>query len=266
MTKGLHKNSLRKGDNPHQWMIDDARMELIQQIKAEIERLKTDSITEESVSQDDNYYEGKISVCEELLTKLDTLQKQPVCEKKTDIVEDLKHYLATTSEEQIKKDWDELKEWGKVGPSVAEFLGWNQPVCEELEEELERFLIEDVDVIVNEDTEKVRIFDVDTGKEDIDITYSDLKNIARHFAQWQKEKDNEVADKALTTTIKLQQGWYEKGIAQGEKNMKEQMMKQLRSYCFEEIKRFPESNDASRATRETYYDIIGYLDKNYGCK
>ena len=40
MTKGLHKDSLRKVDNPHQWMIDDARMELIQQIKAEVERLK----------------------------------------------------------------------------------------------------------------------------------------------------------------------------------------------------------------------------------
>ena len=36
--KGLHKDYLRKGDNPHQWMIDDARMELIQQIKAEVER------------------------------------------------------------------------------------------------------------------------------------------------------------------------------------------------------------------------------------
>lgn len=41
MTKGLHKNSLRNGDNPHQWMVDDARMELIQQIKAEVERRKT---------------------------------------------------------------------------------------------------------------------------------------------------------------------------------------------------------------------------------
>ena len=38
MTKGLHKDSLRKVDNPHQWMIDDARMGLIQQIKAEVER------------------------------------------------------------------------------------------------------------------------------------------------------------------------------------------------------------------------------------
>ena len=38
MSKGLHKDSLRKVDNPHQWMIDDARMELIQQIKAEVDR------------------------------------------------------------------------------------------------------------------------------------------------------------------------------------------------------------------------------------
>ena len=53
---------------------------------------------------------------------------------KTNIVEDLKYYLSTTPKEQIEKDWESLKEWDKVGPSVSEFLGWKQPVCEELEE------------------------------------------------------------------------------------------------------------------------------------
>lgn len=62
-----------------------------------------------------------------------TLQEQPI---KTDIVEDLKHYLSTTPKEQIEKDWESLKEWGKVGPSVSEFLGWKQPICEGLEEDV----------------------------------------------------------------------------------------------------------------------------------
>ena len=86
--------------------------------------------------------------------------------------------------------------------SLLEFLDTlqEQPVCEGLEEEIESYI-----------------------SENGNIPY--LASIARHFAQWQKEKDNEVADKALTMSIKLQEGWYAKGIADGEKSMKEQMMK-----------------------------------------
>ena len=46
---------------------------IIEKIKAEVEWLKTTSISEESVSQDDNYYEGRISVCDDILNFLDTL-------------------------------------------------------------------------------------------------------------------------------------------------------------------------------------------------
>ena len=62
--KGLHKNSLRKGDNPHQWMIDDARQKVIRQIRAEVERLE-------------NYYTSVEWYVEALLSFLDTLQEQP---------------------------------------------------------------------------------------------------------------------------------------------------------------------------------------------
>lgn len=65
--KGLHHGSLRKVDNPMKWMIDDARMELIQQIKAEVERLK-------HFESSDNAW---ATLCE-LEGFLDTLQEQPV--------------------------------------------------------------------------------------------------------------------------------------------------------------------------------------------
>ena len=67
-----------------------------------------------------------------LLSFIDAVQEQPA-PKKTSIVDDLRHHLATTPKEQLEKEWEDLKEWGKVGPTVAEFLGWNQPVCEGLD-------------------------------------------------------------------------------------------------------------------------------------
>ena len=78
MTKGLHKDSLRKVDNPHQWMIDDARMELIQQIKAEVERLYDGEAPahDQQCDFDDGYFTGIDAISK----FLDTLQEQPVCE------------------------------------------------------------------------------------------------------------------------------------------------------------------------------------------
>ena len=52
------------------------------------------------------------------------------------IVEDLRHHLATTPKEQLEKEWEDLKEWGNVGPTVSEFLGWNKPSVKWLEEQL----------------------------------------------------------------------------------------------------------------------------------
>lgn len=86
MTKGLHKDSLQKVDNPHQWMIDDARMGLIQQIKAEVERRKKKAehyIEACKVSERPfEYWSGQKDVLE-LFEKefLSTLQEQPACEE-----------------------------------------------------------------------------------------------------------------------------------------------------------------------------------------
>lgn len=38
------------------------------------------------------------------------------------MLERLKKYLKETPPEQIKKDWDESKEFDKVGPTINEFL------------------------------------------------------------------------------------------------------------------------------------------------
>ena len=112
--KGLHKNSLRKVDNPHQWMIDDARMELLQQIKTEI---------------------------------IKRIDKRRLSEQAKNEFVSLLHFLDTLQE---------------------------QPVCEGLEEEIERYIPTSLAV-------KFPTTDIETIK-------SDIRYIARHFAQWQKEQ------------------------------------------------------------------------------
>lgn len=138
-------------------------VEVIEKVKAEVNRQKS-----YYYYINNSYNKKAVRVCNNLLSVLGYLEKeeksknstdqeQPV---KTNIVEDLKHYLSTTPKEQIKKDWESLKEWDKIGPSVSEFLRWNQPVCKGLEEEIKRFQKE--------------IWDHDTT----------LSDVARHFAQW----------------------------------------------------------------------------------
>ena len=119
MTKGLHKNSLRKVDNPHQWMIDDARMELIQQIKAEVEkRIKRNK--EEYAP--DGLFEVQDNLAK-LLNFLDTIQEQPVCENprptsapKTFRYNDRKYHIVTSFEDNgeihyVVKYFGRYKQW-----------------------------------------------------------------------------------------------------------------------------------------------------------
>ena len=42
--------------------------------------------------------------------------------KHPDMVANVKEYFANTPKEQIEKDWEELKHWNNVGPTVEEFL------------------------------------------------------------------------------------------------------------------------------------------------
>ena len=40
----------------------------------------------------------------------------------SNIVEELRKYLAETPKEQLEKDWEELKQWNDVGPTAKEYL------------------------------------------------------------------------------------------------------------------------------------------------
>lgn len=185
--------------------------EIIEKIRAEVERLYDGDAPkhDQQCDWEDGYFVGIAKV----LDILDTIQEQPV---KTNIVEELKHYHATTPKEQIEKDLESLKEWGKVSPSVSEFLGWEQPVCEGLEEmaeELaENYAYAKPDEVFSaykdgfiegyKAQKKQSELSCDGLEEEInrylepihaaDIQFepfTQMTKCARHFAQWQKEQD-----------------------------------------------------------------------------
>ena len=41
-----------------------------------------------------------------------------------DLVNSLQKYLDNTSQEQLDKNWEKLKEWENVGPSVEEYINY----------------------------------------------------------------------------------------------------------------------------------------------
>lgn len=85
---------------------------------------------------------------------------------------------------------------------LIDILAWldtlEEPVCEELEEELDRFIASGKSVTVD---------DYGTYK----VSYHDFKKIARHFAEWQKAKDDKMVDII-----------YQQGIEKGKDEMREQ--------------------------------------------
>lgn len=68
--------------------------------------------------------EGKIQAYKDILALIDSLQQE---QPKVDLVARLKHHLATTPKEQLKKEWKELEHWCNIGPTVEEFLYGEQP-------------------------------------------------------------------------------------------------------------------------------------------
>lgn len=57
-----------------------------------------------------------------------------------DMAANLKKYFANTPKEQIERDWDELKHWNNVGPTVEEFLyGKQNPVWSKEDEKMIEF-------------------------------------------------------------------------------------------------------------------------------
>lgn len=43
-------------------------------------------------------------------------------EKTNTLLDSLKEYFTNNTREQIEKDWKETEKWGKVGPTVDEFM------------------------------------------------------------------------------------------------------------------------------------------------
>lgn len=97
-----------------------------------------------------------------LLSIIDSLQQE---QPKVDLVAELKHHLATTSKEQLEKEWKELEPWNNIGPTVQEFLYGKQPEVD-LEKEVGDFW----DTVYGKDRRYTR-----------SINIYDFRNFARHF-------------------------------------------------------------------------------------
>ena len=154
---------------------------IIEKIRAEVERRMNicNGIYERDKEKNwdmSNYYHGKAVSLGELLSFLDTLKEQPVDFPTTD--EEMKEFLATHPKVEVPERYKN-PDWV-----------FEQPVCEELEEEIKRYY-EDMDG---------------------DCRYAQT---ARHFAKWQKQHDAELIEIA-----------YNDGITIGMTKQKEQMMKE----------------------------------------
>lgn len=78
---------------------------------------------------------------DKILAWLEKQDKKNEHMKHPDMVANLKEYLANTPKEQIEKDWDELKHWNNIGPTVEEFLYGEQKLTgwTEEDEQMVRF-------------------------------------------------------------------------------------------------------------------------------
>ena len=121
-------------------------------------------------------------------------------EKKPNIVDQLRHHLATTPKEQLDKEWKDLEKWGNVGPTVSEFLGWSRP---EMGSDFDKEFIR---VLHGKDKEV---------SERGDTTYSqeDLEDIARYFYLLGR-KSGEAHSNACAICTEFKRG-YDSGKANG---------------------------------------------------
>ena len=94
-------------------------MESILLIKKEIERLRRKNHSDADNGCNEDECSGYELCLDHLLSFIESLEKE---QEPVDLVSELKHHLATTPKEQLQKEWDDLKEWGNIGPTVNEFL------------------------------------------------------------------------------------------------------------------------------------------------
>jgi hypothetical protein len=165
-------------------------MTIIEQIKAEIERLKGKAERRPHATPLDGFEGiGKIKVCNELLSFLSTLESEKPTNQST---------------RQRLAEWSKTPEGRAAYEKVAEEMRREiseKPMQEEFEADLEK-----------EIKDTCRSYRINESHEQ-ELGKQDIENIARHFAQWQKQHDAELIEIA-----------YNDGITIGMTKQKEQMM------------------------------------------
>ena len=143
---------------------NDLSMTTIEKIKAEIMRLHQEAVLA-ATGKETDWLRSRIGTCVDILSFLDTLE-EPVSVPPSSVsvpVQDV---------------------------SVP-------PECENLDDELDRFIASGKSVTVD---------DYGTYK----VSYHDFKKVARHFAEWQKAQDDKLVDII-----------YQQGIEKGKDEMRE---------------------------------------------
>ena len=201
--------------------------EKLDKLVAEIERVYHQSLFDENrqaewgLSSAACTSYGKSKVCKELLSLINSMQKEPkeCMYSKDNYTDEDRKVLCESCEEEC--------EYSKKG----------KPVSEDLEKEIDEY----ISIL----TERRGDFPK--------LTKLRFRTIAHHFANWQKQQDNNDANHALVEQIKTQQMCYEKGMA----DMKQQMMaKAVDGFVIEDIE---EGNGNFLLSAE-------YLSKDMGLK
>ncbi len=64
-------------------------------------------------------------------------------EQRSKLIQALEEYLENTSEEQLKKDWEELEQYNQYGPEMEDCLELGRQHCMEMMKEEDMSLKED---------------------------------------------------------------------------------------------------------------------------
>ncbi len=116
MTKGLHKDSLRKGE-PNKWIAED----IIERIRAEVNRQRT------FYNLNNPYDKRAIRVCNNILSTLGNLEKE--CEDFPTTDEEMAKFLATHPKVELPEKY-KTPDW---------MFEKSEKPSEGLEEEIKRF-------------------------------------------------------------------------------------------------------------------------------
>ena len=171
--KGLHKNSLRKGE-PNKTIVED----IIETIKAEVERLQHSEIP-----HTDEWWEGADYVRRQIKAKLSEIEKS---EKPTNpTIKKLRALI----KRQIRQEELNFAALGGGGQTFCiNTLEW---VLKQLDTLQEQPVCEDVENASNEYASHIQITDTKKvcGADEWLYLFTDLIDAFKAGANWQKEKD-----------------------------------------------------------------------------